>query len=156
MSSAAENRPTLSNSTSAAPSSLPSHPHVISRGRLWTGRILSILVTLFLLFDAFGKLAKPAAVLQASARIGFPVHLLTPIGVILLICTVLYAIPRTAVFGAVLLTGYLGGAVEAVLTTNSPAFEVAFPVLFGVIVWAGIFLREPRLLQLFPLRCTGR
>lgn len=154
MSSPAENRPTLLNSSSAMPS--PSHPHVVSRGRLWTGRILSTLTTLFLLFDAYGKLAKPAPVLQASARIGFPVHLLTPIGVVLLICTFLYAIPRTAIFGAVLLTGYLGGAVEVVLTTGSPAFEVTFPVLFGVIVWAGIFLREPRLVQLMPLRCTGR
>lgn len=160
MSSAAQNSPTVLNSTSVgSPGSATAQPqaglHAVSRGRLWTGRILSTLVTLFLLFDAWGKLAKPAPVLEASARIGFPVHLLMPIGVILLICTILYAIPRTAVFGAVLLTGYLGGAVEAVLTTSSPAFEVAFPVIFGVLVWAGIFLREPRLLQLFPLRCTG-
>jgi hypothetical protein len=154
MSSGAENRPTLSNSTSAA--ALSPHDRVVSRGRLITGRVLSTLATLFLLFDAFGKLAKPASVVEASARIGFPLHLLVPIGVILLICTILYAIPRTAVFGAVLLTGYLGGAVEAVLSTSSPVFEVAFPVIFGVILWAGIFLREPRLLQLFPLRRTSR
>ena len=128
----------------------------VSHGRLLTGRVLSTLVILFLIFDAVGKLARPAAVVEASARIGFPVHLLLPIGVILSICTILYAIPRTAVFGAVLLTGYLGGAVEAVLSTNSPAFEVSFPIIFGVVTWAGIFLREPRLWQLMPLRCTRR
>jgi hypothetical protein len=121
-----------------------------------TGRVLSTIVILFLIFDAVGKLARPAAVVEASVRIGFPLHLLVPIGVILSICTILYAIPRTAVFGAVLLTGYLGGAVEAVLSTSSPTFEVAFSVIFGVIAWAGIFLREPRLWQLMPLRCASR
>lgn len=151
MSSAAQNNPAVLNSASTASANT-----VVSRGRLWTGRVLSTLVTLFLIFDAVGKLARPAQVVEASARIGFPVHLLLPIGVILSICTILYAIPRTAVFGALLLTGYLGGAVEAVLSTNSPVFEVAFPVIFGVVAWAGIYLREPRLLQLMPLRSTGR
>lgn len=151
MSSAAQNNARILNSASSAATSVS-----VSRGKLWTGRALSTVVILFLIFDAVGKLARPAAVVEASARIGFPLHLLVPIGVILSICTILYAIPRTAVFGAVLLTGYLGGAVEAVLSTNSPAFEVSFPVIFGVIAWAGIFLREPRLSQLMPLRCTGR
>lgn len=143
-------------SSVAVSSSSPLHPYRVSRGRLWTGRVLSTLVILFLIFDAVGKLARPAAVVEASARIGFPLHLLVPIGVILSICTILYAVPRTAVFGALLLTGYLGGAVEAVLSTSSPTFEVAFPIIFGVIAWAGIFLREPRLWQLMPLRCTAR
>lgn len=151
MSSAAQNNPAVLNSASTASANT-----AVSRGRLWTGRVLSTLVILFLIFDAVGKLARPAQVVEASARIGFPVHLLLPIGVILSLCTILYAIPRTAVFGALLLTGYLGGAVEAVLSTNSPVFEVSFPIIFGVVAWAGIYLREPRLLQLMPLRSTGR
>jgi hypothetical protein len=142
--------PDLATSQSASPASA-----TISQGRLWTGRVISALVVLFMLFDAWGKLFQPRAVLEASARIGFPVHLLTPIGVILLICTILYAVPRTAVLGAVLLTGYLGGAVEVQLTAGSPPFENVFPVLFGVLVWAGIMLRDGRIQRLFPLR-SGR
>jgi DoxX-like protein len=131
-------------------------PRTISKSRLVTGRVLSTLATLFLLFDAFGKIVQPAPVLQASARIGFPSHLLFGVGVLLLICTVAYAIPRTAVLGAVLLTGFLGGAAECQLAAASPTFEALFPVLFGILVWAGIYLREPRISQLFPLRCAGR
>jgi hypothetical protein len=130
--------------------------HDISKWRLVTGRVLSALATLFLLFDAWGKLFQPRAVIEASARMGFPVHLLFGIGVLLLICTIAYAIPRTAVLGAVLLTGFLGGAAEAQLFAGSPTFETIFPVLFGILVWAGIYLREPRLSQLFPLRRAGR
>jgi len=127
-----------------------------SKGRLWTGRILSAFATLFLLFDAWGKLFQPRFVTEASARMGFPVHLLFGIGVVLLICTIAYAIPRTAVLGAVLLTGFFGGAVEAQLVAGSPTFEAFFPVLFGILVWAGLFLREPRLSHLMPLRGLGR
>lgn len=130
--------------------------HDISKGRLITGRVLSTLATLFLLFDVSGKLFQPRPVLEASARMGFPVHLLFGNGVLLLICTIAYAIPRTAVLGAVLLTGFLGGAVEAQLFAGSPTFETLFPVLFGILVWAGLFLREPRLFQLMPLRRLGR
>ena len=128
--------------------------HPISKGRLWTGRVLTALAVLFLLFDAWGKLFQPRSVVEASARMGFPVHLLTPIGVILLVCTILYAIPRTAVLGAVLLTGYLGGAVAAQLMAGAPPFENAFPVLFGVLVWAGIMLRDRRIQNHFPFRAT--
>jgi hypothetical protein len=130
--------------------------HGIPKGRLVTGRVLTALSVLFLLFDAYGKLAQPKPVLEAVARTGFPLHLLFGIGILLLICTIAYAVPRTAVLGAVLLTGFLGGAVESQMVVGSPTFEIIFPVLFGILVWAGLFLREPRLSQLIPLRCLGR
>lgn len=123
-----------------------------SRATLWTGRVLTALATLFLLFDAFGKFAKPHQVTDAFVRLGFPVSLSVDIGAILLICTVLYAIPRTAVFGALLLTGYLGGAVAIQWRAGSPPFETIFPILFAVLAWAGIFLRDRRLWSILPLR----
>lgn len=126
--------------------------HGASRAKLWTGRVLTTLATLFLLFDAFGKFAKPPQVTDAFVRIGVPVSLSVAIGVILLVCTVLYAIPRTTVFGALLLTGYLGGAVAIQWRAGSPLFETIFPILFAVLAWAGIFLRDDRLWLLCPIR----
>jgi len=144
--------------SSAGVATSPARPRGISRGQQWTGRILSGLVVLFMLFDVVGKLIRPvpAPVAAAFARLGFPLSLATSIAILLLVSTIAYAIPRTAVLGAVLLTGYLGGAVAIHLRAGSSTFETVFPVIFGVIAWTGILLREPRLLQLFPLRCTGR
>ena len=119
--------------------------------RLWTGRVLSLLAIFFLLFDAAGKLLMPSFVMQAFQRLGFPVSLGPGVGVVMLTCIALYALPRTAVFGAVLLTGFLGGAVAIQLRAGSPLFETIFPVLFGTIVWAGLLLRECRLRTIFPL-----
>lgn len=118
---------------------------VIGKGRLWTGRILSILVVLFLLFDAGIKFTHSQMMLQAANLLQISMHIVPLIGVILLICTALYAIPQTAVLGAVLLTGYLGGAVMIQLRAGNPVFETIFPVIFGVIVWAALLLRNPRL-----------
>ncbi len=73
-------------------------------------------------------------------------------GVLLLVCTAVYVIPRTAVLGAILLTGYLGGATAAQVRVNHPLFETVFPVMFGVLIWAGAVLREDRLRALIPLR----
>ena len=125
-----------------------------TKGRLWTGRVLTVLTILFMLFDAIGKLVEPPQVTQAFARLGIPISLSAGIGILLLACTALYAIPRTAVLGAVMLTGFLGGAVAIQMRAGSPLFEAIFPVLFGVVAWAGILLRERRLLDLFPLRST--
>ncbi len=122
-----------------------------SKGRVWTGRILSGLTVLFMLFDAVGKLVMPIQVVQASARIGFPMSLSQTVGIILLVATFLYALPRTAVLGAVLLTGYLGGAVAIQLRAGSPLFENLFPVIFGVVAWAGVYLRDRRVAELMPL-----
>ena len=144
--------PAANSSASFAGSSSSAPSGAVSRGKLWAGRILSTLTTLFLLFDAVGKLFMPPQVTQAFARLGFPVSLSISIGILLLVCTLLYAIPRTAVLGAVLLTGFLGGAVAIQMRAGSPLFETVFPVLFGVFVWAGLLLRERRLLAVFPLR----
>jgi hypothetical protein len=123
-----------------------------AKWQMWTGRVLSTLAALFLLFDAVGKLTVPAFVVEACTRLGFPVHLSVTIGVLLTLSTILYAIPRTAVLGAVLLTGYLGGAVAIQMRAGSPLFETVFPVFFGILLWAGIYLRDCRLRRLFPMR----
>jgi DoxX-like family len=124
----------------------------VSRKRLWAGRVISGIVILFLLFDAIVKLMKVAPVLEASARLGYPPSLAVGIGALLLACVIVYLIPRTSVLGAVLLTGYLGGATAAQVRIGAPLFETLFPVIFGVLVWAGVFLREDRLRTLIPLR----
>jgi hypothetical protein len=124
----------------------------VSMKAVWTGRVISGLVVLFLLFDGVTKVMKVAPVLQASAQLGFPVSLIVAIGAVLLICTVIYAIPSTSILGAILLTGYLGGAVAIQARIGNPLFETLFPVIFGVLVWAGIVLRDNRLRALIPLR----
>jgi hypothetical protein len=122
------------------------------KGMLWCGRILSLLVVLFLLFDGVTKVMRIAPVMQAFARLGYPKDLAVVIGTILLICTVIYIIPQTSILGAILLTGYLGGAFEVNLRAGSPAFEAAFPLIFAALTWLGLYLREPRLRPLIPLR----
>jgi len=122
-----------------------------AKWQVWTGRVLSTLAVLFLLFDAVGKLTVPPFVAEACTRLGFPVHLSVTIGVLLTVSTILYAIPRTAVLGAILLTGYLGGAVAIQMRAGSPLFETVFPVIFGIVVWAGIYLRDCRLRRVFPI-----
>jgi hypothetical protein len=120
--------------------------------RYWTGYGLSVLAVLFLLFDAVGKFVMPQPVVAAFARLGLPVSLGPGVGTLLLVSTVLYAIPRTAVLGAVLLTGYLGGAVAIQMRAGSSTFETIFPVLFGILAWAGVHLRECGLRKIFPVR----
>ena len=133
--------------TIALPASLPR-----SKARVWTGRIISSLVVLFLLFDGITKVVKERHVLEAAAQLGYSADAMVAIGMLLLACTVIYVIPRTAVLGAVLLTGYLGGAVETNVHAGHPLFECIFPIIFGILVWAGLFLREPRLGVLLPVR----
>jgi DoxX-like family len=124
-----------------------------SKGRVWTGRVLSALVVAFMLFDAAGKFFMPGPVVDAFKRLGVPLSVGLSIGLLLLACTIVYAIPRTAVLGAVLLTGYFGGAVAIHLRAGSTLFETLFPIVFGVITWAGIYLREPKLGKVLPVRC---
>lgn len=133
-------------------SSIAQPAHSAARVRLWTGRVLTALATLFLLFDAFGKFARPPQVTEAFARLGFAASWSVEIGAILLVCTLLYAIPRTTVLGALLLTGYLGGAVAIQWRAASPVFETIFPILFAVLMWAGVFLRDDRLWSVLPIR----
>jgi DoxX-like family len=118
----------------------------------WTGRVLTTLTVLFMLFDAWGKFTKPVQVTEAFTKLGIPLNTSTSIGVLLLVSTVIYAIPRSAVLGAVLLTGFLGGAVAIQMRAGTPAFEQVFPVIFGIILWGGVYLRECGLRRVFPVR----
>jgi hypothetical protein len=114
-------------------------------GRRWAGRVLSGLPVAFLIFDAALKLVHPAVVTEASAKIGWPDAVITPLGVVLLACVALYVVPRTAVVGAVLLTGYLGGAVATHVRVGDPLFShTLFPIYFGVMLWGGLYLRDAR------------
>jgi len=123
-----------------------------SKARIWTGRVLTAMVALFLLFDGIMKVIKERHVLQSAAQLGYSTESMVAIGTLLLACTLVYVIPRTAVFGALLLTAYLGGAVATQVRVGNPVFECIFPVIFGVLVWAGLFLREPRLSTLIAAR----
>jgi hypothetical protein len=117
---------------------------------LWAGRIISALSVLFLLFDAAGHLMKPAAVVEAFARLGYPLGLSPVLGVIQLVCIVVYVIPRTSILGAILLTGYLGGAVATHLRVHDPMFDTLFPIMVGAMVWGGLFFRNDKLRALVP------
>jgi DoxX-like family len=117
------------------------------------GWALSILTMAFMLFDAAGKLALESHVVDATTKIGYPVDAIRPIGVLALLCTILYAVPRTAILGAVLLTGLYGGAVASKVRIEDPLFSsILFGVYFGLIAWAGLYLRDERLRSLFPFR----
>lgn len=120
----------------------------VSRGALWIGRVLSALPALFLLFDGIMKLAKPSFVVEATVKMGFAESVIVPLGLVVIACTILYLVPSTAVLGAILLTGYLGGAVSAHLRAGDGPFEILFPVVFGVLLWGGLVLRDPRLRSL--------
>jgi hypothetical protein len=125
----------------------------ISRRRFWAGSILSALAVLFLLFDGVIKLIRIAPVVESFAQLGIPDRLAAGIGVLELACVLLYVIPRTSVLGAILLTGYLGGAIVLHLRVGDPLFShVLFPVYVGLLIWGGLYLREDRLPALIPLR----
>jgi hypothetical protein len=127
----------------------------VSKKGLWTGRIMSGLVIAFLAVDVVIKFVKPAPapVVETCAHLGLPLSLAPVLGMILLVSTALYVIPNTSVLGAILLTGYLGGAVATHLRVGDPLFShVLFPTYLGVLLWGGLYLREPRLRALIPLR----
>ena len=126
---------------------------------LWTGRILSGLVVLFLLVDAGYKLIRPlpAPAVEAFGKLGYPVEFAAGLGILLLSYVALYLIPRTSVLGAILLTGYLGGAVSSHVRVGDPWFSHAlFPVYIGLFIWGGLYLRDQRLRALIPLRQTAK
>jgi sorbitol-specific phosphotransferase system component IIC len=112
------------------------------------GIVISILCILFLLFDAIMKIIGERHSIEGSAQLGWPVEKVSALGILLLICTVIYAIPRTLILGAILLTAYLGAATAIMVRVGSPFY---FPVIFGILVWAGPFLRVPKLRGLIPL-----
>lgn len=127
--------------------SIDSPPASVSRVRFWTGAIVSGLVILFLAFDGVTKVVKVAPVIEACEKLGIPSSTVPGIGILLLTCTAIYAVPQTAVLGAILLTGYLGGATAIHVRAQSDAFPVAFSLAFGLLVWLGLVLREPRLVK---------
>ncbi len=122
----------------------------VSKKKLWAGRILSALPVLMLLFSGVMKLVKPAAVVQGFAHFGYPESLALSIGILELACAVVYVIPRTSVLGAILMTAYLGGATATHVRIGEALFFI--PVILGVLVWGGLFLRDDRLRALIPLR----
>ena len=110
------------------------------------------LVVLFLLFDSITKIMKVSAVVEASAQLGVNESQLVGIGIVLLICTVLYLIPQTAILGAILLTGYLGGAVATNTLAAAGLFPMVFPVIFGGLAWLALYLRNRQLRDLIPVQ----
>ena len=121
----------------------------------WTGYVMTILPSLFLLLDGVMKLFKPRFVVEATMQLGYQESAILPIGIILVICTVLYLIPITSVLGAILLTGYLGGAVATHVRAGQGSFPIIFPVIIGVLIWGGLYFRDHRLRNLIPLLTTA-
>ncbi|MGA3067564.1 MAG: DoxX family protein [Tepidisphaeraceae bacterium] len=119
---------------------------------IWAGRIISALPVLLLFFSASMKLAKPPGVVSGFEHFGYPQTLIPVLGILEAGCAIVYLIPRTSVLGAILLTGFLGGATATHVRLLDPAFVM--PVAVGVLVWLGLLLREPRLRPLIPLRKT--
>ena len=118
---------------------------------IWVGRILSGLPALFLLIDGVMKLIKPVIVVETTVKLGYPESVITGLGIVLLACTILYLIPRTAVLGAILLTGYLGGAVATHVRVGEEVFPIIFPIILGALLWGGLYLRNERLRSLVPV-----
>ena len=124
-----------------------------SKKRLWIGRIMTGFAALFLFADGVAKLFKPAMVVEGTVYLGYAESVIVPLGIVLVTCTLLYAFPRTSVLGAILLTGYLGGAVATHTRVGDPLFSnVLFPVYLGILIWGGIYLRDSRIHELIPLR----
>ena len=120
--------------------------------RPWAGYIASALPVLFLLMDAIGKLIKPVPVIEATVELGYRESVIIPLGILLLVCTVIYMIPRTSILGAILLTGYLGGTVATHVRMGNPLFShTLFGVYLGILLWLGLYLRDARLRDLLPL-----
>jgi hypothetical protein len=121
----------------------------VSKRKVWAGRIISALPVLMLLVSAVMKFVKPAAVVEGFTHLGWPERYALGLGILELSCTIVYVIPRTAVLGAILMTGFLGGAIATHVRIGEPFY---LQVLLGMLVWAGLFLRDARLRALIPLR----
>lgn len=120
--------------------------------QIWTGRVLTGLAVLFLLFDAIGKLMRPAAVVEGTTQLGWPVSVILPLGIVQVVCLILYLYPRTSVLGAIFWTGYLGGAVATHVRIGNPLFShILFPTYIAALLWGGLWLRDRRLRELLPI-----
>src|SRR5215813_9992225 len=125
---------------------------VTSKAKLWTGRVITVFTVAFLLFDTMVKVLNLPVAVEGTVKLGYPARLVMYIGIVELVCLGAYLYPRTAVLGAMLLTGYLGGATATQVRVEDPWF--IFPVVVGVLVWVGLLLRDARLRPLYPLK-TG-
>ncbi|HET7694162.1 MAG TPA: DoxX family protein [Vicinamibacterales bacterium] len=124
-----------------------------SKAGIWTGRVISGLAVAFLIVDSIGKLLRVQPVIEGTVSLGYPVSVIFPLGVTLLTCVLVYLVPRTAVLGALLLTGYLGGAVATHVRVAHPLFSHAlFPTYVAAMLWGGLILRDARLRAFLPLR----
>ena len=125
--------------------------NTVSKTKLWTSYVMSGLVILFMLMDSIMKFVKPPEVIEGTLALGFAERHLPVIGTLGLISTLLYAFPRTSILGAILLTGYFGGAVATHLRLNNPLFtHTLFTVYFGILIWGGLWLRNSKLQELLP------
>jgi hypothetical protein len=120
-------------------------PALASNSKPWAGIVISALPALFLLTDGVMKLVKPPVVVETTVQLGYPESAILGLGVVLLACTIVYLIPQTAVLGAILLTGYLGGAVATQVRAGGGPFPILFPVIVGALLWGGLFLRDQRM-----------
>ena len=144
--------------TLTSPNELFNHPversePAISAKRRWFGRIVSAIPVLFLTLDSTMKLLKLPVVIEGTVKLGYPVSSVFTLGVILLASTIAYVIPRTAVLGAVVLTGYLGGAIATHVRVGDPLFShILFPIYVAILIWGGLYLRDPALRSVVPWR----
>ena len=122
----------------------------VSKTTLWISRVMSALPVLLVLFGSVMKLMKTATVVEGFVRAGVPERLIIPVGIIELVCVIVYVIPQTAVLGAILMTGLLGGATITTLRIGDPTYPM--PVVLGMLAWGGLFLRDTRLRELIPIR----
>lgn len=131
---------------------VPAEPKPASAVMLWTGRVLSLLPALMLIMSGVMKIQKSPEVLKGFGELGYPVDILVGLGAVEIACVVVYLIPQTSVLGAILITGYLGGAVSAHVRHGDPWGQCLAPAVFGVIVWLGLVLRDERVRSLLPFR----
>ena len=125
----------------------------VSKGQLWTGRVLSALGALFMVFDGVIHILRITPVVDAFAQLGYPLGASRTLGVIELVCVALYLLPRTSVLGAILLTGYLGGAIATQVRIGAPLFSTTlFPVYVALLLWGGLYFRDDRIRTLIPVR----
>ena len=130
---------------STTPTNAAAHRSTLSTRSVWTGRVLSGFAVLFLLFDASVKLLRLPMAVDGTVQLGYPAEVIVPLGIIQIACLILYLIPRTSPFGAVLWTGYLGGAVATHVRLGNPLFtHVLFPTYVATLLWAGLWLRDAR------------
>ncbi len=121
----------------------------VSKAARWTGRVMTTLPALMLIFSGAMKLAGPPDLAKGFDHLGIPLSHAVGLGILELACTLIYLIPRTSMLGAILLTGYLGGATATHVRVGDPYFAT---IILGVVIWGGLFLREPRLRALIPLK----